>query len=246
MMVPDGFSERLVTEIIALNRMYRDEFRQGIGDEVAVFGDFLGEVPAIPGIPQEVIRDQTVPRFLIARPLVDRTMVTAAGKSMEQSVRRVSAWLGESVGISVPAILPQSIESGGMVTWYPPVPFIGGDFVPGVSIDERVWMLGSSRSLARGFSKAMETAASAGETGVIFEVNLERLVAWTGELSRANADRIGAIMEGIQEDSAGVDAIIGEDGIPEAFRRLGKFSYRGWLDGGQPRGHYRLGFLKRP
>lgn len=242
-LVPEGFMERLASEIIALNRMYRDEIRKGIGDEVAVFGDFLGEMPAVPGVSQEVIQEQTIPRFLIARPLSDREKITAAGMSVEQGVRRVSAWLGDSVGINIPAILPQSIESGGMVTWYPPVPFIGGDFVPGVSIDDKVWLLGTSRSMARGFSKAMSDVNSAGETGVIIELDLERLVGWVRQVGEANAEKVQAIMQEMRDDGGVSGGLGSREGIPDVFNRLGTFSYRGWLESGTPRALYSLGFI---
>ena len=243
-MLPDDITERFVSEVIALNRMYRDELRQGIGDEVAVFGDFLGEMPALPGIPQKMVNEQTVPRLAIARPVANRERITAAGASLTKSLRGVAAWLSESSGIELPAVLPQSVESAGMVTWYPPLPFIGGDFVPGVSIDERLWMLGTSRSLARDFSKAMADVGSAGETGVIIEMDLEKFVIWAAGLSQYLDEEDNAPADEDMEAAAVArDAWAGMD---EVTRRWKKFSYRSWLEEGVPRASYRLEFKNAP
>ena len=240
--VPEGFSEKLVTEVIVLNRMYRDEFREGIGDEVAWFGDFLGEMPAVPGISEETVQGQAIPRFLIARPLESREKITAAGESLSASNRRVLKWLSESIVIEISAVMPQSIESGGVMTWFAPLPFIGGDFVPGVSIDDRVWMIGTSRSLAEGFSKSMVTVGSAGETGVIFEVDLERLVSWSEEIRVANEETIDSLTDELLKETEVPEGFGSSEGLIEGLKKLKRFSYRSWLEGGKPRSRYKLEF----
>lgn len=227
-------SKRFVSEIAELNRIYRDEFRQGIGNEVAILGDLLGEMPPVPGLPEKLLKDQKVPRILIARPLTDRAKITAAGESWQKSVRSVSAWLSESIEMDIPAIPPQSIESGGVITWFIPLPFIGGDFVPGISIDENSWMIGTSRSLTADFSKAMKQASSAMETGMIVEVDLEHLVDWAIQTQLTNAEEIDEVSEDLDIPQIG-----------DVFQNLKKFTYRNWLDNGKPRSLYRLEFREK-
>lgn len=114
--------------------------------------------------------------------------------------------------------------------------------MPGVSIDDRVWMIGTSRSLAEGFSKSMETVGSAGETGVIFEVDLERLVSWSEEIRVANEEVIDSLADELLEETEVPEGFGSSEGLIEGLKELKRFSYRNWLEGGKPRSRYKFEF----
>jgi hypothetical protein len=174
-MIPEGAVPRLMEEIRKLNHAYRDEFRAGIGDEVAFAMDFQGEVPPVPGISEETVAKARMPRFIVARSITDRAKVDASGASFAASWKSLTTWATELSGTDYPLTLPQKLESDGLVTWYPPLPFIGGDFVPGVTMNDRLWMLGTSKSMTAGFAKSMATPGSASETGMIVEMDFAPL-----------------------------------------------------------------------
>jgi hypothetical protein len=241
-MLPEGTMDRIVKEIVGLNHAYRNEFRAGIGDEVAMIADFQGEVPPIPGISEETVQTAKAPRFLIARPVRDRAMLSGSGKSFVQSWRNLTAWASEQSGENLPLIVPQSIESGGLITWYPPLPFIGGDFMPGVTLNDDLWMLGTSRSMAGGFSKSMASSSSGGETGMIVEIDFAPVRDWATDLYQRNeadakaltADAPDEVMELANQNLERANT---------AIRRLQGLSYRHWMADGKPRSslHIRTG-----
>jgi hypothetical protein len=234
-MVPEGTMDRLQAEITELNRAYREEFRAGIGDEVALIADFLGEVPPIPGISEETVKSSTAPRFIIARPVRDRAMLSAAGKSHVQSWRSLTAWASEQSGENLPLIVPQSIESGGLTTWYPPLPFIGGDFVPGITLNDEVWMLGTSRSMAGGFAKSMASSSSGGETGMIVEIDFAPIREWSSDVYQRNEMMAKELTAEAPDEMVEIANKENLERVNSAISSLQGFSYRHWMDDGKPR-----------
>lgn len=232
--VPAEAFATLREELQALNRAYRDEFRAGIGDEVAFIADLQGEVPAIPGISEATVKSGTIPRFLIARPIVDRSKVTLSGKSLAETWRTLTKLATEMSGTELPVILPQSLDSDGLKTWYPPLPFIGGDFVPGVTLNDQMWMLGTSRSMAASFAKA--TAAPADEeTGVRVEIRFSPFREWIHNLYQLNRQEIDDLadqaMVPLKQAATGDNL----ERMESMAGRLDRFEYRHWLDGKTPR-----------
>ncbi|MCW1886910.1 hypothetical protein OKA04_19375 [Luteolibacter flavescens] len=236
--IPEEIVTRLIDEVRNLNRGYHDEFRAGIGDEMAFAMDFKGEMPPVPGISEETVANSTIPRFLIARPVTDRAKIDAAGKTFAASWRSLTAWASEASGTNYPLILPQRLESGGLETWYPPLPFIGGDFLPGVSLNDKLWMMGTSQSMAVGFSKSMATPASGSETGMIAEIDFAPLRAWTEEMKKLGEKELEDLANELTEEQP--DAIREQskkslEEIGKSFEKLEGLSYRKWLADGAPR-----------
>jgi len=229
--------------IQGLNRGYREEFRNGIGDEVAFFGDFLGEIPPIPVmVSDEMIRDFTMPRFVYARPVTDRAMVSKAGETMVAKWTEMMAEANRLYGDGLPLFLPQLIESNDLATWYAPLPFIGGDFIPGVSVDDRTWMMGTSRELAGGLAKGMKGEPSSSQTGMIVEMDFDAFGEWIGniyEKGKGDAEELANT-----ELDAGQVEMIGKsaDGALESLSRLRGLRYRHWMESGVPRTSLEVNF----
>lgn len=229
-----GMEEKVLSTVRALNRAYREEFRNGIGDEVAVFGDFLGEMPPVPGISEETVRDFTVPRFVYARPVTDRALVSKAGESSVEIWKDLIAYANRFGDGGIPLILPQSIESGGLVTWYAPLPFIGGDFVPGVTVGDKLWMVGTSRSLAGDLAKGLEAGSGSAETGVVVEVDFQALEVWLRALYEKGKDDVEVLAaeEGDLEEFKQMEKSAA--GLLDGLSELKSLRYRHWLEDGKP------------
>ena len=233
-MVPDGAFPRMMKEMRELNRAYREEFHAGIGDEVAFVMDMEGEVPPFPGVSEETVAAARMPRFIVARPVVDRTKIDASGASFAASWKGLTGWASALSGSELPLIVPQRIESNDLVTWYPPLPFIGGDFIPGVTMSDSLWMLGTSKSMASGFSKAMAAPSSAGEAGMIVEIDFAPIRDWLAELYQQN----GMKVEELVGDSPVPMQEFASENLEQAaagFRQWQGLSYRKWLADGRPR-----------
>lgn len=228
-MIPEGTFSRVMNEVRAINHGYRDEYRAGIGDEVALVVDFQGEVPAFPGISEDTVKNGRLPRFVFARPVTDRAKLDAAGKSYGQSWRSLTAWASELSGENLPLILPQSLESDGLVTWYPPLPFIGGDFVPGVTMNDEVWMLGTSRSMAKDFSRYVKTPDPGGDTGMIVEIEFAPIREWLKDVYHRNKLEAKSLAEDVPDEMRQFTGQESMDHLGAAVDRLQGLGYRKWM-----------------
>lgn len=234
-MVPEGVLPRINEEIRGMNRAYRDEFRAGIGDEVALIADFQGEVPTLPGISEETVKTAKAPRFIYARPVRDRAKLDAAGKSFFKSWRGLVEVASKQSGEEFPLIAPQSIESNGLVTWYPPLPFIGGDFIPGVTLNDKLWMLGTSRSMANGFAKSMASPNSGSETGMIVEIDFAPIRDWFTDIYQRNEAEAKALTAEAPEEMKELAETDNLKRANAAMDRLQGLSCRQWVTDGKPR-----------
>lgn len=229
--------QKIFEAVRSLNGAYRDEFRDGIGDEVAFFGDFLGDMPTVPGLSQETVRDFKVPRFVYARPVTDRAMLSKSGESFVETWKDMIVYangLGDG-NLGIPLILPQSIDSNEQVTWYAPLPFIGGDFVPGITLDDNIWMVGTSRSLTGGLASALETENGSQETGVLIEVNFDSLEVWLRSVYELGKDDAEAAAGADMNEREIVRINKSADGILDSLTKLRSLKYRHWLESGEPR-----------
>lgn len=234
-MVPEGVLERITKEMVAINHSYRNEFREGIGDEIAFVADFQGEVPPVPGISEETVKTAKAPRFILARPVRDRAKLNAAGKSLVASWRSLTAWASEQSGENLPLIVPQSIESGGLTTWYPPLPFIGGDFMPGVTLNDDLWMMGTSRSLAGGFAKSMAGTGKGGGTGMIVEIDFAPVKTWFADIYQRNETAAMDLTEEAPDEMKELAKKENLERVHSFMSRLKGLSYRKWMADGKPR-----------
>lgn len=234
-MMPTDAIPEFMAGIRAFNRAYREEFRAGIGDEVALVADFKGDMPTVPGMSEEEVRDVKIPRFIYARDVKDQVKIDAAGSSFLEAWKDLTAVASKTAGQELPLLAPQKVESDRLETWFIPLPFIGGDFVPGVSLNERVWMLGTSRELAEGMAKSMETPASGSETGMLVEIDLAPVWNWIRETSKFQGVDAGSLLEGAPEEMKDLAAGQDLDKVGESVRELQGLSYRKWLEQGKPR-----------
>jgi len=233
-MFPEEVVTKLAEEIRNLGRAYGDEFRGGVGREVAFALDCKGEMPPVPGVSEEMVAETKIPRFLIARPVTARAKIDASGKSFATTVRSLTDWANEMSGKNYPLILPQKLESGGLETWYPPLPFIGGDFLPGVTMSDSLWMLGTSKSFAETFAKSMTTPAIGGETGMIVEMDLAPLRTWLEEMREQQGVELEQLIEE-QPDKIREQTRRSLKEYGKAFGKMQGLSYRKWLAEGAPR-----------
>ncbi len=241
-MIPEGTVPRLMDEVRGIHRACREGLQEGMGDEVAVVVDFQGMVPTVPGISEDTVKNAKAPRFVFARPVTDRAKVAEAGDSLVKSWRSLTSWASELSGENLPLILPQSLESGGLVTWYPPLPFIGGDFVPGVTLNDEVWMLGTSRSMAAEFSKYLKTSGSGDEKGMIVEVDFQAIRQWSKDIYQRNATEADLLADEVPEE---MQKFAKEENLKlasSAADRIHSIGYRKWMAGGKPRTSLHLRF----
>jgi len=211
--------------------VFRDDLREGLGNEVGLLVDLQGPMPPLPGVDAALVENVPIPRVAIAWPMVDRERVEAAATGLAEvadglEVRRRAS----DFGLPIPRL--QSVEADDVVTWYFPLPVSGGDLIPGVSLSEDRWILGTSRELARQWAEASATGSA--ETGIRIEVDFDALRRWWATFERHRP----AEWEGLAGDE--VIPELAEDGafqagVEEELGRIERFSYRHWMEDGRPR-----------
>jgi len=115
------------------------------------------------------------------------------------------------------------------------LPFIGGDFIPGVKLKDKLWMLGTSRSMAGGFAKSMTRPGSGAETGMIVEIDFVPIRDWFTDIYQRNGAEAKAFSEEAPDE---MNELTGEENlnrINDAMRRLQGLSYHQWITDGKPR-----------
>lgn len=234
--VPEGSLQQWMEQIRRLNHLYRSELRKGLGDEVMLIADLKGVTPPIPEIPEEIVAELTLPRFIIGRPVTDRSMLTSAGESFVKTWKNSITLCNEQFDLKLPLLSPQSIESSELTTWYFPLPISGGDFIPGVSLNERVWLVGTSRSMADNFSKSFtSTTEVTAQTGMIVDIDFEAIWTWLDDVYQLGKEDAEKLSEQAPDVVKALDTEENRNTIITAVRRLKAYHYRHWLSSGIPR-----------
>jgi hypothetical protein len=236
--VPEDLAKQVTEVVRNFNRTYRDDFRNGIGDEAAFIVDFHGMTPPVPGIPEEIVSELELPRFLLARPVTDREKLAASSDAIIRNTHELITLANKTGDLMIPLLEPQLLESNEFDTWYFPLPISGGDFIPGISINDQLWMVGTSRSMAKSFSDLPPSTGN--ETGVIIDVDFEAIGQWlrnTYQLTKEQADALGESAPDMAKDLATDENL---DSLSKGFTRLKGFHYRHWMEGTSPRSSYHL------
>ena len=178
---------------------YREEFNAGIGDEVAFVMDMQARCLLCRAFPKRRWRGAT-PRFIVARPVVDRANIDASGASFAASWKGLTGWASELSGSELPLIVPQKIDSIDLVTLEFAAAIHRWRFHPGVTMSDSC----GCRDLqvdGSGLSKAMVAPSSAGEARMIVEIDFAPIRDGGGVRSaeRDEGGRVGRGLAGSDE-----------------------------------------------
>lgn len=238
MEVPEEMANQLMGLVEHLNSSYRDDFRNGIGDEQAFVLDFHGMTPPIPGIPEDIVSELELPRFLYARPVTDREKLAVSSENFVKGSHEVITMATEAIDFQLPLLEPQLIESNELDTWYYPLPISGGDFIPGVSINDQLWMVGTSRSMAKSFASA--PASSGNEAGVIIDIDFEAIGQWFSNTYRLTKDQADQLSDQAPDMAKNLATEENLESVSQEFSKLKAFHYRHWMADAVPRSSYHL------
>ena len=145
----------------------------GLGNEVVFEVDLAGTLPTIPEVPESVIEEGIAPRISMAMPVTDRAKLGESWKEMNASLTNILKVVGEEFGQKIPAQKPMSSKSDGLTTWFLPIPMQTDDFVPSVTIDDKVMVMSTSKEHAVALAGA--EAPSEKVKGVVSVVNFAPL-----------------------------------------------------------------------
>lgn len=150
------FDEKFRGDLVAMWDAFSKDFGSGVGRESAWVMDLKGGLPAVPGLPQEVVDNGKFLRASVVMPVTDRAKIKDAWMKMNTSVTSLLAKASELSGEEIPMQKPISSEKDGFVTWFFALPFTSDDFMPSVTVSDKWFVASTSKT------HGQELAAKAG------------------------------------------------------------------------------------
>jgi hypothetical protein len=168
----------------------------GLGTESAMIVDLGSPAPKFPGLPEAVAEKAPIPRVTMVWELEDREKLAASWGKIEPAIKGIieALPLPEENRPALPD--PFTSEKDGVKTWFYGISGLTNDnFVPSVSLSDKHFMMGSSKTLAETVSARLQGQAPAGEAprGMLIELNFEALLRAAGtwlDLARDNAEAL--------------------------------------------------------
>ena len=217
--------EKFRNDVVGVFEALTGDFADGLGQESAIVIDLNGAVPAVPGIPQEIIDHGRAPRISMIAPVTDRKKLSAAWDEMNKRSTSILAVISEMVGKNIPMKKPMSSESNGMTTWFVPFDFVQDDFVPSVTLNDRWFAASTSKTQSIALINKAEAGGQKGE-GLQFYVNFTALADYADEML-AMADKNSADL--FTEQSVVADFNLKKVEIQEVIDACREFDSLKWI-----------------
>ncbi|MFK7849565.1 MAG: hypothetical protein AB8D78_01195 [Akkermansiaceae bacterium] len=198
------FNDKFREDTLGIYEAFSGDFSDGLGQEVALVVDLQGSMPAIPGVPQEVVDGGKAPRATFIVPVTDREKLQSSWGAINTHLTSLLATASDMTGQKMPMQKPISSEKDGMTTWFVSFPFFQDDFLPSVTVSDEWFAASTSKTHA---IDTIGKASEGGKTGegVNFYINFKALTAYADEM-----------MTMVEENA---DAIFPSEGKLEMFNR---------------------------
>lgn len=152
-----------------------EKFFAGLGEESAMIIDLDGSLPKVPMLPRALINKGKAPRIAMVNTVKDRKLLAQAWEELVPAMNDLLAAIpGQDPGAEVQ--LPDAISSNkdGLSTHYFGMPFLSNDFMPSLSISDKLFFLSTSKTFSE--SIAAKVAKGSGDRrGIYFRMNFGAL-----------------------------------------------------------------------
>ncbi len=175
------FEEQFRDDVLGLYGAIAGDFSEGLGNESAIVVDLKGSLPAIPGLPQEVVDEGKAPRISLIAPVTDRAKLASAWTEINTRATSILGTVSEMNGAEIPMQKPMSSEKNDMTTWFFPFPFFQDDFLPSVTVSDKWFAASTSKTQALDLIGKAEAGGETGK-GLQFYVNFTALTQYADEM----------------------------------------------------------------
>jgi hypothetical protein len=173
------FDKKFRPDAVVIWDALRGDASAALGAETALVVDLNGSVPAVPGLPQELVDQAKFPRVSLVSPVVDRAKLASAWQGVNRGASGILAKISVMNGQDIPMQKPISSEKNGYTTWFFPLPFFNDDFVPSVTVGDQWFAASTSKN------QALDLLAKAGKgearQGLWFAFNFQALRVFANE-----------------------------------------------------------------
>jgi hypothetical protein len=185
-------------DMLALYQAASGDLMDGMGQETVFLMDMKGAMPALPGIPQEIVNEGKVPRLAMITPVTDRAKIAKSWDKINTHSTALLAQVSEMTQKKIPMQKPISSEKDGMVSWFVSMPFFQDDFLPSVTLNDKWFVASTSKVQAIDLIGKAEAGGETGQ-GVKFRVNFKVLGDYSEEMFKV-VDRHMELL--IQDETA--------------------------------------------
>lgn len=168
-------------DMLALYQAVSGDLMDGMGQETVFLMDMKGAMPALPGIPQEIVNEGKVPRLAMITPVTDRAKIAKSWDKINTHSTALLAKVSEMTQKNIPMQKPISSEKDGMVSWFVSMPFFQDDFLPSVTLNDKWFVASTSKVQAIDLIGKAEAGGEAGQ-GVKFRMNFKLLSNYSEDM----------------------------------------------------------------
>jgi len=227
------FEDRFMGDFVNIWRAVAHDMRNGLGRECAIVVDLKGTIPAIPGIPKSLVGQANSPRVTFLAPVANRERLPIAWDKIHHAAMNITTRIGESQEREIPIPNPIRSESGGLTSWFLPLPFFDDEFLPSVTLDDRWFAIGTSRNQAVDLIKHLDILEARQGGGLLLKVNFGLIAnSQREQIATLKANR-NAILESNEIDAAEFDHGLAQlEDLADGLGELESLEARCWQQDG--------------
>ncbi len=175
------FDDKFREDVLGIYEAMSGAMSDALGNEVAVVIDLEGSVPAIPGVPQEVVDEGKAPRITILSPVTERAKLAAAWSEINNRTSNLLKTVSEMTEEEIPMQKPISSEKDGVTTWFLSFPFFQDDFMPSVSVSDKWFAASTSKTRALDLIAKASKGGESG-TGLKMYISFDSMADYADEM----------------------------------------------------------------
>ncbi len=148
---------------------------EGLSNEVVLEVDLAGSLPTVPGLTDAIIEKGPTPRLSYLVPVTDRAKLAESWQQINASAAKLLKTAGELAQQKIPMQKPMSSVNDGLKTWFFPIPMQTDDFVPSVTLNDELLILGTSKERSLALAKVKAREEEEKKSGIVMTMNVAPL-----------------------------------------------------------------------
>lgn len=178
----------MLPDVLGVYDSTKTIYQKAFGNDGAFILDVGGRMPLLPGLPPG---GETVPlpRIASVQEIQNRALIGVSWQNMETSLKKTLS--------SVPAPEPITLPTAGMkrsgdwTSYFYELPFGSSDLMPCATLNEKVFMTGTSRTQQEQIAESLRQAGSSLEAGLRVKMNVSKLREFLKAFATARAQSSG-------------------------------------------------------
>jgi hypothetical protein len=180
--------QAVLPSVIGMYDSTKTIWQKGLGADGALLLDVGGRMPALPGLPPGG-ESVPLPRFALVHEMKNRALIGAAWQNLEASLQQ----LIKSSPLPLPVQLPAATvkHTGDLTSYSYEMPFDSRELAPCVSLNDRFFMLGTSRVQQAQVTEILGQPAAVPVKGTRMKLNFAKLREFLKAFASARAQNGG-------------------------------------------------------